>query len=54
MVRGNKEALQAELDRGQEEFDGTWHSQVIDEEQAEATTVDAVVLIYREGVRYES
>ena len=54
VVRGNEEALQAKLDRGQEEFNGTWHSQVIDEEQAEATTVDAVVLIYREGVRYES
>ena len=35
VVRGNEEALQAKLDRGQEEFDGTWHSQVIDEEQAE-------------------
>src|ERR1700687_5478801 len=54
VVRGNEEALQAKLDRGQEEFNGTWHSQVIDEEQAEATTVDAVALIYREGVWYES
>ena len=35
VVRGNEEALQAKLDRGQEEFNGTWHSQVIDEEQAE-------------------
>ena len=46
VVRGNEEALQAKLDRGQEEFKGTWHSQVIDEEQAEATTVDEDVLIY--------
>ena len=46
VVRGDEEALQAKLDRGQEEFNGTWHSQVIDEEQAEATTVDEDVLIY--------
>ena len=46
VVRGKEEALQAKLDRGQEEFNGTWHSQVIDEEQAEATTVDEDVLIY--------
>jgi hypothetical protein len=54
VVRGIDEALQAKLDRRREEFKGTWHSQVIDEEQAEATTVDVVVLIYREGVWYES
>ena len=35
VVRGIDEALQAKLDRRREEFKGTWHSQVIDEEQAE-------------------
>ena len=35
VVRAKEEALQAKLDRGREEFNGTWHSQVIDEEQAE-------------------
>ena len=54
MVRGIEEALQAKLDRRREEFKGTWHSQVIDEEQAEATTAGAGVLIYRERVGYES
>ena len=34
VVRGYEEALPAKLDRRQEEFNGTWHSQVIDEEQA--------------------
>ena len=35
VIRGIDEALQAKLDRRREEFKGTWHSQVIDKEQAE-------------------